>query len=90
MPDENSTIGIILCKERDNIVVEYALRNIRKPIGVARYYLTRKLPAKLLKQLPSPSVIENKLKELEGKKKRAIQTLLIIKSFLKDEINSDI
>jgi len=67
LQDENPSIGLILCKEKDNIVVEYALRNIKKPVGVAKYYLTRKLPAKLLKQLPSPSVIEDKLRELEEK-----------------------
>lgn len=67
LQDENPSIGLILCKEKDNIVVEYALRNIKKPVGVAKYYLTRKLPANLLKQLPSPSVIEDKLKELEEK-----------------------
>jgi len=67
LQDENPSIGLILCKEKDNIVVEYALRNIKKPVGVAKYYLTRKLPAKLLKQLPSPTVIEDKLRELEEK-----------------------
>ena len=69
LSDENPSIGLILCKEKDNIVVEYALRNIKKPIGVAKYYLTRKLPAKLLKQLPSPSFIEEKLKEIEEQEK---------------------
>ena len=69
LPDENPSIGLILCREKDNIVVEYALRTIKKPVGVAEYYLTRKLPDKLLKQLPPPSIIENKLKELEGKEK---------------------
>jgi len=69
LQDENPSIGLILCKEKDNIVVEYALRNIKKPIGVAKYYLTRKLPAKLLKQLPSPTVIEDKLRELGEKEK---------------------
>jgi len=68
LKDENPSIGIILCKEKDNIVVEYALRNIDKPVGVAKYYLTKKLPPKLLKQLPAPSVIEKKLKELEKEK----------------------
>ena len=68
LKDENPSIGLILCKEKENIVVEYALRNIKKPVGVAKYYLTRKLPAKLLKQLPSPSVIEKRLKELEREK----------------------
>lgn len=65
LPDENHSIGLILCKEKDNIVVEYALRNITKPMGVAKYYLTRELPADLVKQLPAPEVIEAKLKELE-------------------------
>ena len=62
--DENPSIGIILCKEKDNVVVEYALRNIGKPMGVAKYYQTRKLPPKLSKQLPAPAVIKKKLKEL--------------------------
>ena len=52
-------------ERKDNIVVEYALRNITKPMGVAKYYLTRELPADLVKQLPAPEVIEAKLKELE-------------------------
>ena len=69
LPDENPSIGMILCKEKDNIVVEYALRNIRNPVGVAKYYLTKDLPAKLLKQLPDPSMIKNKLKELDEKKR---------------------
>jgi len=70
LQDENPSIGLILCREKDNIVVEYALRTIKKPVGVAEYYLTRKLPAQLLKELPSPFIIENKLKELEENEKR--------------------
>ncbi len=69
LQDENPSIGLILCREKDNIIVEYVLRTIKKPVGVAEYYLTRKLPDKLLKELPSPSVIENKLKELEENEK---------------------
>lgn len=69
LQDENPSIGLILCKEKDNIVVEYALKNITKPVGVAKYYLTKNLPEDLSKQLPSPSVIEDKLKELEEEKK---------------------
>ncbi len=70
LPDENPSIGLILCKEKDNIVVEYALRNITKPMGVAKYYLTRELPADLVKQLPAPEVIEAKLKELGEENER--------------------
>ena len=67
LKDENPSIGIILCKEKKNIVVEYALRNIKKPVGVSKYYLTKKLPADLSKQLPSVSIIEKKLKSLKKK-----------------------
>jgi hypothetical protein len=44
LKDENPPIGIILCADKDAIVVEYALRSVKKPIGVAEYYLTKKLP----------------------------------------------
>lgn len=52
--DENPSIGIILCKEKKRTIVEYALRNARKPIGVAAYEITKTLPKKLKDQLPSP------------------------------------
>jgi hypothetical protein len=37
MPHENPSIGIILCKTKDRIIVEYALKNSEKPIGVGEY-----------------------------------------------------
>jgi predicted nuclease of restriction endonuclease-like (RecB) superfamily len=52
MKDENPSIGIILCADKDNIVVEYALRGVKKPVGVAKYYLTNKLPKTLKGKLP--------------------------------------
>jgi predicted nuclease of restriction endonuclease-like (RecB) superfamily len=52
LKDENSPIGIILCADKDNIVVEYALRSVKKPVGVAEYYLTKKLPKELKGKLP--------------------------------------
>ncbi len=52
LKDENPSIGIILCAEKDNIVVEYALRSVKKPVGVAEYYLTKKLPKHLRGKLP--------------------------------------
>lgn len=63
LPDENASIGIILCKDRDRLEVEYALRGIRKPIGVSKYRLTKKLPKKLAKSLPSPEVLKKGLKK---------------------------
>ncbi len=55
--DENPSIGIILCKEKNRTVVEYALHNARSPIGVATYETTRTLPKALKGQLPSPKEI---------------------------------
>ncbi|MCK4329122.1 DUF1016 family protein [candidate division WOR-3 bacterium] len=61
LPEENPSIGIILCKDRDRLVVEYALRGIRKPIGVSKYRLTKKLPKKFAKSLPSPEELKKGL-----------------------------
>ena len=62
--DENPSIGIILCKEKKRTIVEYALRDARKPIGVATYEITRTLPKKLQDQLPSPEAIARLLESL--------------------------
>jgi predicted nuclease of restriction endonuclease-like (RecB) superfamily len=53
MEDENPSIGIILCAEKDNFEVEYSLRTINKPIGVAEYRLTKELPDGLKGKLPT-------------------------------------
>lgn len=63
LPEENPSIGIILCKDRDRLEVEYALGGIRKPIGVSEYKLTKKLPKKLAKSLPTPEVLKEGLKD---------------------------
>jgi predicted nuclease of restriction endonuclease-like (RecB) superfamily len=54
---ENSSIGLILCREKNRTIVEYALHDARKPIGVATYRIVRRLPRELQKQLPSPRQI---------------------------------
>lgn len=62
--DENPSIGIILCKEKKRTIVEYALRDARKPIGVATYAITKSLPKELQGQLPSPETIARLLETL--------------------------
>jgi predicted nuclease of restriction endonuclease-like (RecB) superfamily len=56
-PDENPSIGIILCKSKDRTIVEYALRETNKPIGVASYRIVTELPAELQGELPSPEQV---------------------------------
>jgi len=62
--DENPSIGIILCKEKNRTVVEYALHDTSKPIGVATYEITKTLPKALRGQLPSPKEISALLEGL--------------------------
>ena len=60
-PDDNPAIGIVLCKTRKKLIVEYALRNTKSPIGVSEYKLTRAIPAKLKSSLPSIEELEREL-----------------------------
>ena len=55
------TIGMVLCKSKNKVVAEYALRNINQPIGVAEYQLTESLPIDLQSSLPSIEAIEQAL-----------------------------
>lgn len=52
-PDDNPSIGIILCAEKDDVEVEYALKTKQNPIGVAEYQLLSKLPAEMKGKLPT-------------------------------------
>ena len=51
--DENPSIGIILCAEKDKFEVEYAIRGMNKPMGVAEYKLTKELQNELKGSLPT-------------------------------------
>ncbi len=64
--DENPSIGIILCKEKSRTIVEYALHDARKPIGVATYEITKTLPRELRGQLPQPEEIATLLEGIGG------------------------
>jgi predicted nuclease of restriction endonuclease-like (RecB) superfamily len=61
--DDQPSIGIILCKAKNKVIVEYALRDTRKPIGVSGYKLTESLPKKLQGKLPTIKELEAELAE---------------------------
>jgi len=64
LEEENPSIGIIICKSKDRTVVEYALRDASRAIGVSTYTVGRVLPEEMKKYLPSPEEIEKKLSVL--------------------------
>ena len=63
--NDNPSIGIILCPEKDDIEVEYALRASNKPIGVSEYKLTQELPEKLRGKIPTKEEIIQSLKKVK-------------------------
>ncbi len=65
LDDENFSIGIIICKSKNRTVVEYALKETKKPIGVSTYKITSQLPKELSEYLPSREEIAKKLEFLE-------------------------
>lgn len=71
-PDENPSIGIILCKNRRQMVVEYALKGIGQPMGVAGYELTNHLPSDLADKLPQPEDLERQIMMELGKNIRKV------------------
>lgn len=64
LPEENPSIGIIICKNKNRTRVEYTLRSTNRPIGVATYSQSGSLPEKLRSLLPSPEEIARIIHEL--------------------------
>lgn len=74
-PQDNPTIGILLCEKKDRVVAEYALRDVNKPIGISEYELSKTLPKEVRGVLPTIAEIEAELNtELPKKNQRKIKT----------------
>ena len=58
---DNPSIGLLLCKSKNNVVAEYALKDMSKPIGVSEYKITGNLPKELENVLPSIEDIQNRI-----------------------------
>ena len=65
LPEENPSIGIIICKSKDKTYVEYALKQSNVPIGVATYKLSDSLPEDMKELLPEPEEIVRRLRVFE-------------------------
>jgi len=62
-PDDQASIGIILCKSKNKVVAEYALRDLGKPVGISQYRFTEGLPKRLQQSLPTVAQLEAELKD---------------------------
>ena len=63
--EDNQTIGILICKDKDNIVAEYSLANISQPIGISKYEISKLLEKEYKSSLPSIEEIEQSIKDIE-------------------------
>ncbi len=63
--DDQPTIGLLLCRDKNNIEVEFSLRDMNKPMGVSEYTLVESLPDNLKGALPTVEEIENDLQQLQ-------------------------
>ena len=59
---DSPTIGLLLCKSKNNLVAEYSLKDMSKPMGISEYKFGGVLPEELSKQLPSVEDIQNRIK----------------------------
>jgi len=66
--DDSATIGLLLCKNKNKIVAEYALNDKTQPMGIAKFKLLESLPKTLQTQLPSIEDIERELAEKQNDK----------------------
>src|SRR5690606_12079578 len=81
--NDNPSIGLILCKTKDGLVVEYALRDSKKPIGIAEYHIIDKLPKDIKGELPSVEEIEAEMeREVEKFQKPLDKKLNKLKELL--------
>jgi predicted nuclease of restriction endonuclease-like (RecB) superfamily len=60
-PTDNPTIGLMICKNKNNIIAEYALKDINQPIGVSEYQLSKLFPEEFKSSLPTIEEIEKEL-----------------------------
>ncbi|MEW6738105.1 MAG: PDDEXK nuclease domain-containing protein, partial [Acidobacteriota bacterium] len=66
-PNDNPSIGLILCKDKNKVVAEYALKDMSKPIGISEYQLMAAVPEPLKTSLPSIEELEAELEDIENK-----------------------
>lgn len=67
-PGDNPTIGLLICKTKNQVMAQYALESTNQPIGISEYELSKLIPEDIKSQLPSIEEIEEQVKRIQGKK----------------------
>lgn len=67
-PSDNPSIGILLCRDKNKVVAEYALKDVNKPIGISTYQIMESIPEPLKTNLPTIEQLEAELETIEDQK----------------------
>lgn len=67
-PTDNPTIGLLICKTKNNVMAQYALESTNQPIGISEYQLSKLMPENIQSQLPTIEDIEANLSDMKGTK----------------------
>ena len=67
-PGDTPTIGLLICKTKNQVMAQYALESTNQPIGISEYELSKLIPEDIKSQLPSIEEIEEQVKRIQGKK----------------------
>lgn len=70
LPSDNPSIGLILCQSRDKVIAEYSLRDVKKPVGISSYKITKALPKEFSSTLPTIKEIERELTPTKPKRRK--------------------
>mgnify|MGYP006342018047 FL=1 len=68
-PTDNATIGLIVCKTKDDVMAQYSLESSSQPIGISEYELSKLIPDDFKSQLPSIEEIEKSIRNIDGENK---------------------
>ncbi len=66
---DNPTVGLLICKDKDNVVAKYALESYKEPMGISEYQLSRLFPKDFKSSMPTIEELENGLKDSGGKRR---------------------
>jgi len=73
-PSDAPTLGLLLCESRSGSIVEYALRDVAKPIGISTYQVTRELPEPVQDEVPSIEDLQEVVEKLRAELPRPLRT----------------
>ena len=73
---DNPTIGLLICKDKDNVVAKYALESYKEPMGISEYQLSKLFPKDFKSSMPTIEELEKGLKD--NQKQTTISTALFL------------